>query len=94
MTIKRRNLMPKLIWTDHKPPSEKRYYTHLTADTPLGKVSIDWLDWVNVTSYEITFVDFNHMELLTDSLEEAKAKAEEFLLALADQIYETLKPND
>jgi len=33
-------------WTEPKPPTEGiSYYDHITSETPLGRVKIEWKSW-------------------------------------------------
>ena len=34
-----------LAWSEQKPPNEDCHYTHVSADTPLGTLYIDWKDF-------------------------------------------------
>ena len=80
----------KMNWTEPKPPTEGvSYYDHITTETPLGKVKIEWKSWKERPSYSITIGD-DYIDTEYD-LEEAKELARSYLVKkhkeLSDFLY-------
>jgi len=66
-------------WTEPKPPTEGiSYYDHITSETPLGRVKIEWKSWDKNDSYD---VEIDGLRIFAEySLEAAKNVAKEYYI--------------
>lgn len=44
----------RINWSEEKAPTKEIPYTHITGETPLGLMIIDWKGWKEAPSYEVT----------------------------------------
>lgn len=65
----------QLEWSEVSEPNENIRYTHITANSPLGKWSIEWKSWKKYDDKTI-FLDGNFISNGGDSLESATATAQ------------------
>ena len=40
-----------LEWSEPAPPNERCHYDHVIAETPFGKVTIEWKGWKSYPGY-------------------------------------------
>jgi hypothetical protein len=72
--------VPQLQWSEERKPDEKCCYDHVFADTPIGRITIEWKSWKKYDSYDIQCYGFDDALWGFDSayaLEDAKQKAQE-----------------
>ena len=78
-------------WTEQKPPTEGvSFYDHVSLETPLGLIMIEWKSWKDSPSYDI-MIDGNWLGVEYD-LGTAKCKAIQFLKSKLDELNKFLKP--
>ena len=71
-------------WTEPQAPNDKCSYNHVTCQTPLGEMLIDWKGWKDYPSYG---VQLNGYYITTAySLEESKEAAENFIKEKANEL--------
>jgi len=76
-------------WTEPKPPTEgESYYDHVSLETPLGKIMIEWKSWKMDPSYDVELNGewilcvYNLEEAKQDSLNYIKNKCNELTIFL------------
>ena len=66
-------------WTEPKPPTQDiSPYNHVTCETPLGTIKIEWKYWKQNTDYDI-FINNDEWIGVEYSLDSAKELAENYL---------------
>lgn len=45
----------KIVWGEHRPPSEFCHYDHVDGSHPLGNCRITWKSWKTYPTYDIDF---------------------------------------
>lgn len=65
-----------LTWTEPAPPDEHIRYDHVVAQTPLGRISIEWKSWKPFDSFDIQGVTEGYWGY-GNNLEDAKRIAQE-----------------
>ena len=77
-----------LQWTDPTPPDESCHYDHVTAETPFGKISIEWKSWKSYPGYTVyaAWIESGYLASAS-SLDGAKRVAEEdFARRIAESV--------
>ena len=80
-------------WTEPKPPTPNQsYYDHVTAETPLGKVRIEWKSWKEKPSYDVEIN--NEWILCVYSLKEAKEETIKYIKNKYDELKKFLEETE
>jgi len=75
----------EMNWTEESKPKEGiSHYTHVIAETPLGRCIIEWKGWKESDSYSITLGNDYIGDEFT--LESAKERANTFLVGKKEEL--------
>ena len=47
-------MIKKLVWSEQLEPNNDIRYHHVVANTPFGRIVIDWKGWKQYPQYDIT----------------------------------------
>lgn len=81
-----------LTWSEPMPPSEDCPYDHVVAETPLGRIHIEWKSWKDYDGYVSTMPwgecrrEVELTVIVEDTLDDAKAAVQAAWDAMATRI--------
>lgn len=77
-------------WTEPKKPTEGvSFYDHVTAETPIGRMIIEWKSWKDRPSYDVQLN--NEWIGVEYSLDNAKKIGEDYLQGLLKKLTEYMQ---
>ena len=78
-------------WTEHREPNSEIPYDHIIAETPLGRVTIEWKGWKAYPSYTVYIGEYGDYIGNVFTLDAAKDVALKYLKDKSEELNKYLE---